>query len=69
MIDIIKVFCENTIDTIIITLLGIICILLFICALIFFPSKSIRSWFSVQISRIADTMDYYLTQTEHYNDN
>lgn len=65
MIDIIKAFCENIIDTIVITLLSIVCILLFICALIFFPFKSIKVWFSKQINKITNAMEYYLTQTEY----
>ena len=51
------------IDTTVITLLGIMCIILFACALIFFPFKSIKAWFGTQIYKIADTMEYYLTKT------
>lgn len=65
MIDIIKTFCEMIIDTTVITLLGIVCILLFVCAFLFFPFKSIKVWFSIQIYKIADTMEYYLTKTEY----
>lgn len=63
MIDIIKTFCEMIIDTTVITLLGIVCILLFACAFLFFPFKSIKVWFSTQIYKIADTMEYYLKKT------
>ena len=65
MIDIIKTFCEMIIDTTVITLLGIVCILLFVCAFLFFPFKSIKAWFGTQIYKIADTMEYYLTKTEY----
>lgn len=60
MINVIRLFFENIIDTIVISMLCIIALALALPALIFLPIKRIRIWFGGQIKRIGDTMTYFV---------
>lgn len=63
MIDIIKAFSENIVETIVIILLCIVAILFYLLAIVSFPIKRVRLWFAGQMVRISRTMDYYLRES------
>ena len=60
MIEVLKVFFENMIDTIVISFLFVVCIILVVLALVLFPIKRARIFIGHQMKKIADTMDYFL---------
>lgn len=60
MIEVLKAFFENMIDTIIVSFLFVVCIILAVLALLLFPVKRARIFIGHQIKKIADTMDFFL---------
>lgn len=60
MIEVLKAFFENIIDTIVISFLFVVSIILAVLALILFPIKGARIFIGYQIKKIADAMDFFL---------
>lgn len=60
MSEVLKAFFENIIDTIVISFLFVVSIILAVLALILFPIKGARIFIGHQIKKIADAMDYFL---------
>lgn len=63
MIKVIPTFFEGLIETFIMSCLVIICLILGLLGFMIYPIKKVRLFLSRQLYRIADTMDYYLTET------
>ena len=64
MRELLKALFENIIDTFVISCLVVICLTLAVIAFVLYPVKSIRFFIGNQMKRIADTMDYFLTNTK-----
>lgn len=54
---------ESIIETFIISCLFIICLILGLLGFMIYPIKKARIFWGRQLRRVADTMDYYLTET------
>ena len=64
MSEILKALFENIIDTVIISCLVVICLTLAVIAFVLYPLKSVRFFVGYQLKRIADAMDYFLSNTK-----
>ena len=63
MIEVISTFFESLIETFIMSCLAIICLILGLLGFMIYPIKKARIFLGRQLNRVADTMDYYLTET------
>ena len=63
MIEVISTFFESLIENFIISCLIIICLILGLLGLMIYPINKARLFLGRQLHRIADTVDYYLTET------
>ena len=63
MIEVISTFFESLIETFIMSCLVIICLILGLLGFMIYPIKKARLFLGRQLYRVADTMDYYLTET------
>lgn len=63
MIEVISTFFESLIETFIMSCLVIICLILGLIGFMIYPIKKARLFLGRQLHRVADTMDYYLTET------
>ena len=63
MIEVISTFFESLIETFIMSCLVIICLILGLLGFMIYPIKKVRLFLGRQLHRVADTMDYYLTET------
>ena len=63
MIEVISTFFESLIETFIMSCLVIICLILGLLGFMIYPIKKVRLFLGRQLCRVADTMDYYLTET------
>lgn len=63
MIEVISTFFESLIETFIIGCLVIICLILGLLGFMIYHIKKARLFLGRQLRRVADTMDYYLTET------
>lgn len=60
MNEVLKAFFENMIDTIIVSFLFVVCIILAVFALVLYPVKGARIFIGHQMKKIANAMDYFL---------
>lgn len=63
MTEVLSIVFESIIETFIMTCLAIICLILGLLGFIVWPIKKARLFIGKQLNRVADTMDYYITDT------
>lgn len=66
MKDVFKVLFENIIDTIVISYLVIVSLILIAIAFVLYPIKGIRFFIGEQVGKIVDVIDYFFEDIEEW---
>lgn len=68
MIDLLEAFCQTILASVIVGFLTLVCFVLLLLSIVFYPVKIVRIWFAQQSILIVNTADFYLDSVRDKDD-